>query len=267
MISSGEFGLLTWNGNVTYQNVEYTAITVDNSPQLTDLTIESNDGKVDKQIQFASGQYVYITYVSNATTSVKLSPVIGNDSIITATDEDGKTVDINNLPVTKRLQTYTLTVRNGDAKVLYRVRVHRQQPDETYYNEDYHHEYHYSVKDGWANNPNGMVYFNGEYDLFYQYYDSDKWGPMHWAHATSTDLIHWEEHPIEFYPDEYGTMYSGCAVIADHETAPAIFDENQEGIVFFITANGTNGADGQELLLPTVKMERHSKNMMKEKYY
>ena len=248
VISSGEFGLLTWNGNVTYQNVEYTAITVDNSPQLTDLTIESNDGKVDKQIQFASGQYVYITYVSNATTSVKLSPVIGNDSIITATDEDGKTVDINNLPVTKDLQTYTLTVRNGDAKVLYRVRVHRQQPDETYYNEDYRGQYHYSVKDGWANDPNGMVYFNGEYHLFYQYYDSDKWGPMHWAHATSTDLIHWEEHPIEFYPDEYGTMYSGCAVIADHETAPAIFDENQEGIVFFITANGTNGADGQRVI-------------------
>ena len=133
VISSGEFGLLTWNGNVTYQNVEYTPITADNSPRLTGLTIASNDGKVDKDIQFASGQYVYITYVSNATTSVKLSPVIGNDSIITATDEDGKTVDINNLPVTKDLQTYTLTVRNGDAKVLYRVRVHRQQPDETYY--------------------------------------------------------------------------------------------------------------------------------------
>lgn len=250
VISSGKFGLLTWSGNVTYQNVECTPITDDNSPQLTGLTIASNnaDGKVDKQIQFAKGQYVYITYVSNATTSVKLLPEIGNDSIITASDEDGNLVDINNLPVTKDLQTYTLTVRNGDAKVLYRVRVHRQQPDETYYNEDYRGQYHYSVKDGWANDPNGMVYFNGEYHLFYQYYDSDVWGPMHWAHATSTDLIHWKEQPIEFYPDEYGTMYSGCAVIANHETAPAIFGEGEEGIVFFITANGTNGSDGQRVI-------------------
>ena len=248
VISEGLFGLLTWNGNVTYQNVEYTPITADNSPRLTGLTIASNDGKVDKQIQFASGQYVYITYVTNATTSVKLLPEIGNDSIITASDEDGNLVDINNLPVTKDLQTYTLTVRNGDAKVLYRVRVHRQQPDEVYYNEDYRGQYHYSVKDGWANDPNGMVYFNGEYHLFYQYYDSDKWGPMHWAHATSTDLITWEEHPIEFYPDEYGTMYSGCAVIADHETAPEVFAEGEEGIFFFITANGTNGADGQRII-------------------
>lgn len=248
VISDGKFGLLTWNGNVTYQNVEYTAINDDNSPQLTGLTVSSIDGEVDKQIQFAQGQYVYITYVTNATTAVKLVPEIGNDSVITATNEDGETVDINSLPVTGDVQTYTLTVRNGDAKVLYRIRVHRQQPDEMYYNEDYRGQYHYSVKDGWANDPNGMVYFNGEYHLFYQYYDSDKWGPMHWAHATSKDLITWEEHPIEFYPDEYGTMYSGCAVIANHETAPEVFAEGEEGIFFFITANGTNGSDGQRII-------------------
>lgn len=248
VISDGKFGLLTWNGNVAYQNVEYIPINGNNSPQLTGLTVSSIGGEVDKQIQFAKGQYVYITYVTNATTAVKLAPEIGNDSIITATNEDGEIVDINSLPVTNDLQTYTLTVRNGDAKVLYRVRVHRMQPDEMYYNEDYRGQYHYSVKDGWANDPNGMVYFNGEYHLFYQYYDNEKWGPMHWAHATSKDLITWEEHPIEFYPDEYGTMYSGCAVIADHETAPAVFAEGEEGIFFFITANGTNGGDGQRII-------------------
>ena len=53
------------------------------------------------------------------------------------------------------------------------------QEDESYYNEDYRGQYHYSVKDGWANDPNGMVYYNGKYHLFYQYYDSSTWGPMH----------------------------------------------------------------------------------------
>ncbi|WP_302998790.1 GH32 C-terminal domain-containing protein [Thomasclavelia spiroformis] len=246
-LTSGKFGLLTWNGNVTYQNIEYTPIDDTNSPQLDGLSVESINGKVDKQIAFSKGQYVYITYVTNSTTAVSLIPEIKNDSEIVATNENGEIVDINNLPVTKDLQTYTLTVRNGNAKVLYRIRVHRMQVDESYYNEDYRGQYHYSVKNGWGNDPCGLVYYKGKYHLFYQYYDSPNWGPMHWAHATSTDLIHWEEQPIQFYPDEYGTMYSGCAVIADHETAPAIFNEGEEGLVFFITSNGGNGSDVQKI--------------------
>ena len=246
-LTSGKFGLLTWNGNVTYQNIEYTPIDDTNSPQLDDLSVESINGKVDKQIAFSKGQYVYITYVTNSTTAVSLIPEIKNDSEIVATNENGEIVDINNLPVTKDLQTYTLTVRNGNAKVLYRIRVHRMQVDESYYNEDYRGQYHYSVKNGWGNDPCGLVYYKGKYHLFYQYYDSPNWGPMHWAHATSTDLIHWEEQPIQFYPDEYGTMFSGCAVIADHETAPAIFNEGEEGLVFFITSNGGNGSDVQKI--------------------
>lgn len=247
-IDSGRFGLLTWDGNVTYQNVNYTKITAKNSPQLTNLSISSIGGKVDKQISFVNGQYVYISYVTNATTAIKLSPEIDNDSEIIATNENGDIVDLNNLAISKSLNTYTLTIRNGNAKVIYRIRVHKMQPDESYYNEDYRGQYHYSTKDGWANDPNGMVYFNGKYHLFYQYYDDVKWGPMHWAHATSTDLITWQEEPIEFYPDEYGTMYSGCAVIADHATAPEIFDAGEQGIVFLITANGTNGSDGQRVI-------------------
>ncbi len=72
---------------------------------------------------------------------------------------------------------------------------------------------------------------------------------MHWGHATSKDLIHWEEQPIALYPDEYGTMYSGCAVIADHDTAPGVFAQGEEGIVLLITTNGTNGGDGQRIIM------------------
>lgn len=147
-IDSGKMGLLTWNGNVTYQNVTCTPITSENSPQLTDLSVESIGGKVDKQIQFAKGQYVYITYLTNDTTEMKVNPEIDNDSEIVATDEDGNVVDMNHLPITKELNTYTLTVSNGDAKVVYRIRAHKMQPDENYYNEDWRGQYHYSVKDG-----------------------------------------------------------------------------------------------------------------------
>ena len=248
-ILEGKMGLMTWNGNVSYQNVKVTTIDGRNTPQLDNLTIANASKDIDKQIAFMKGQYVYLGYVKNNVESVSLNAVSHNGSKVTVTNASGEECDINNLPVSLGENIYTLEVRNGNAKVVYKVQLHRCQPDATYYNEDYRGQYHYSVKDGWGNDPNGMVYYNGVYHLFYQFYDAPTWGPMHWGHATSKDLIHWEEQPIALYPDEYGTMYSGCAVIANHDTAPDVFAQGEEGIVLLITANGTNGGDGQRIIM------------------
>ena len=248
-ILEGKMGLMTWNGNVSYQNVKVTTIDDSNTPQLDNLTIANASKDIDKQIAFMKGQYVYLGYVKNNVGSVSLNAVSHNGSKVTVTNAIGEECDINNLPVSLGENIYTLEVRNGNAKVVYKVQLHRCQPDATYYNEDYRGQYHYSVKDGWGNDPNGMVYYKGVYHLFYQFYDAPTWGPMHWGHATSKDLIHWEEQPIALYPDEYGTMYSGCAVIADHDTAPGVFAQGEEGIVLLITTNGTNGGDGQRIIM------------------
>ena len=79
--------------------------------------------------------------------------------------------------------------------------------------------YHFSPRTGWLNDPNGLSYYDGKYHLFYQYHPySTYWGPMHWGHAVSDDLITWEYLPAALAPDtgyDYSGCFSGSAVTMD----------------------------------------------------
>jgi fructan beta-fructosidase len=92
-------------------------------------------------------------------------------------------------------------------------------PKENIHNELYRPQYHFSPGRNWINDPNGLVYFDGEYHLFFQYNPhGNKWGHMSWGHAVSKDLVHWEELPvaIEEYTDAGGDtvmVFSGSAVV------------------------------------------------------
>ncbi len=90
-------------------------------------------------------------------------------------------------------------------------------------NEKFRPLYHHTPQRGWMNDPNGMFYKDGVWNLYYQYnpYGS-MWGNMHWGHSTTTDLIHWKDEGVALAPDTWGTIFSGSCVV-DKETVVAMY--------------------------------------------
>ncbi|MYQ75791.1 MULTISPECIES: glycoside hydrolase family 32 protein [unclassified Streptomyces] len=119
----------------------------------------------------------------------------------------------------------------------------------TTYTEAYRGQFHFSSQQGWMNDPNGLVYANGEYHFFYQHNPHGlAWDTMHWGHATSKDLVHWTQKPIALEPDVHpGTLFSGGGVVDKDNTSglktgaddPIVVFANTDGVsVYYSNDNG-----------------------------
>lgn len=127
----------------------------------------------------------------------------------------------------------------------------KEMPLNTHFQEPHRLQFHFSPKEKWMNDPNGMVYHNGEYHLFYQFYpDSTVWGPMHWGHAVSKDLLHWEHLPIALYPDDLGYIFSGSAVLDKQNTSGFGSIENPPLVAIF-TYHDIAGERAGDILFQT----------------
>jgi fructan beta-fructosidase len=115
------------------------------------------------------------------------------------------------------------------------------------YAEPHRPQIHFSPETGWMNDPNGMVYYDGEYHLFYQYApkEIDIPNPKHWGHAISTDLVHWEHLPVALSPDSLGEIWSGSAVV-DWENSSGL-QTGDEAVLVAIFTHFQNGDQQQSL--------------------
>ena len=110
-----------------------------------------------------------------------------------------------------------------------------QPPVQSSRDEQFRPQVHYTPSANWINDPNGMVYANGVWHLYYQYNPmGNDWGNMSWGHATSSDLIHWTEQPVAMTPNQWGDIFSGSAIVDKDNVAG--FGEN--AIISFYTASG-----------------------------
>ncbi|MEO6347057.1 MAG: glycoside hydrolase family 32 protein [Aquaticitalea sp.] len=105
----------------------------------------------------------------------------------------------------------------------------------------YRPNFHFTPSKGWMNDPNGMFYLNGKYHLYFQYYPKDNvWGPMHWGHATSEDLIVWKEQPIALFPDALGYIFSGSAIV-DIDNTAGFAKDGKTAVVAIFTYHNIEG--------------------------
>ena len=101
---------------------------------------------------------------------------------------------------------------------------------------------HYTAKNTWLNSPNGLVWHQGLYHLFYQNNPfGNVWGNMSWGHATSTDLLHWTEHPVAIACDEEEDVFSG-SIVVDHGNTSGIGTAEHPALVAIYTSAFKEGS-------------------------
>src|SRR6266700_6454979 len=110
--------------------------------------------------------------------------------------------------------------------------------DTTGYQEPFRPQFHFTPARNWTNDPNGLVWYKGEYHLFYQYNPfGDTWGHMSWGHAISRDLIHWKHQPLAIPEDEHNMIFSGSCVIDKNNSSGFAMKRGQAPMVAIYTAH------------------------------
>ena len=272
---SGQAGALVFGASETETRSEYWAFNIDrkeNSVKL--LYFYKNEGESMAAVELLKDWYIGNDKMTDGEKSLVNPKVATIDKVqlkVVITVEDDAVygefyadnirrfgVDneynlntLEKLPEGVQYNGGTLGYNCFNAKVRFEE-THYAESDYTYYSEVYRQQYHYSQYAHWNNDPNGLVYYDGYYHLYYQHHPfSNYWSDMYWGHARSTDLAHWELLPICLFPDTEGEwgpgngyMWSGSAMVYRPGMSDAIDERgwfpngNGQGLIAFYTRDG-----------------------------
>ncbi len=248
-IFEGKVGLISFNETMTASDFSVEDIAIPKATaHLTNLQVTGGD--LDKKYTQDTSDYA-IT-VPNTVDKLSITPTVSDNGTVTIGEqkaENGKATEVS-LQVGSQEIPITVTSTNGavETTTLHVLR----NVDGSAYTVPTRPQYHFSQAMGWSNDPNGMLYYKGEWHLFFQYNQArTTWGELEWGHAVSKDLIHWEELPRPLnYQEDNGAMFSGCGVVDDENTSGLFGDEKGPGkgglIALYTQNNELNGHRGQD---------------------
>ncbi|MEU6228275.1 GH32 C-terminal domain-containing protein [Streptomyces sp. NPDC047042] len=129
---------------------------------------------------------------------------------------------------------------------------HATAADAPPYSETYRPQFHFTPQKNWMNDPNGLLYYAGEYHLFYQYNpNGNSWGDMSWGHAVSSDLVHWQELPLALSHDDKEMVFSGSAVIDRDNSTGFGTPANPAMVAVYTSLRKDTGVQAQSLAYST----------------
>lgn len=238
--TEGYLGLMIANSTTVYDNVNYIAVD-DSTPRLTGLEIDG----VDFEPAFSADNLTYTAQADLGSANIALKPEAaeGVTFEVSKYNDNGRLMGVypaEEVPLSAGFNKLVIrTFKDGKEGVSTLVNIVRALDPENAYNETYRPQYHITPEYGWLNDPNGLVYVNGEWHVFYQYNPHKVPEPenqKYWAHVASTDLVNWEARPMALEPDMYGSIWSG-SIVVDEKNCSGLFDDapNKQGLIAYYT--------------------------------
>lgn len=235
--SSGKLGLLTYNGEITYQNVIYREITESDFPALENLNASGDN--VEFSPIFNEDTYKYSVTLPEETDKLILNTALDSDTTASykimqyGVRVTSGTISNNAVEITPPygLSTLIIDVSKADFTASYMVAITNKTTALYMSSEDYRPQIHFTPEMNFMNDPNGLVYdtSNNTWHMFFQYSPQlHNMGKQTWGHAVSDDLVNWVELPVAIPITDRGAVFSGSAVSLNAEEArkTPFFTEN-----------------------------------------
>ncbi|MCX5637104.1 MAG: hypothetical protein NTX52_05350, partial [Planctomycetota bacterium] len=209
--------------------------------------VPGNAGTMERQIELKCPYLVFP--IQNGVRKCPLKIFSGNELITCAVVELAcEKVDFWTFIDLRQYSGKTLTITAEDPPVgFFGVLSSNVFPGaDTVYHEEYRPQFHFSSRRGWINDSNGLVYYKGQYHLFYQHNPYGvSHGNMTWGHALSKDMIHWQELPDAIHPDQAGDIYSGSGLVDWHNTSGLQKGQEKALVLFYTNAGGKPWSEGK----------------------